>query len=41
LHKTLALSLFLVRSYYDYQHGTKYAQDTADNFKPKAGKPIK
>lgn len=38
LHKTLVLSLFLVRSYYDYQHGTKYAQASEDLFK---GKPIK
>ncbi len=40
LHRTLSLSLFLVRSYYDYQHGTKYAQDSVDNFKPRPVKPL-
>lgn len=41
LHKTLSLSLFLVRSHYDFLNGTKYAQDSIDFFKPKTGKAIK
>ena len=35
--KTIAFSSFLVRSFYDYKHGTKYAFDTA-NFTKKSGK---
>jgi len=35
--KTIAFSSFLVRSFYDYKHGTRYAFDTA-NFTKKSGK---
>ncbi len=35
--QTITLSSFLVRSFYDYKHGTRYAFDTA-NFTKKRGK---
>lgn len=35
--KTIAFSSFLVRSFYDYQHGTRYAFDTT-NFTKKSSK---
>lgn len=35
--QTITFSSFLVRSFYDYQHGTRYAFDTT-NFTKKTGK---